>query len=112
MEYLKRILQKNKQTQSKYNVKIYRLNVILFLILSFGTIAYCLQVNARMNQAYEIAESERFLKDLRNENQRLVYESVTIQSIKLVMERALILGLVEAGDIEYVTNPASFVAKR
>lgn len=112
MEYLKKLVQKNKKNQKFMNKKFYFANIALCGLVLGLVIMYFLQVNTIVYKGYAIRDAETKISQLNTEYKQLELEVINLQSIQSLTERAEKLGMVPSEASEFVQITSQQVAQR
>ncbi len=112
MEYLKKVLQRQKKLEKVYNKKVYFANILIFLFILFVSIYYIFQVNSIIDKGYKLKDLQIQISELENQAERLKLQIVNLQSIQNITARAKNLGLIPVEEKEFVNLNSNQVAKK
>ncbi len=77
--------------------------VLLFAILVIGSL-YIWQVNLAATAGFTMRDIERDIEEVKMEQKRLDMEVARLQSVESVASRVMMLGLVPAGEVDYIAT--------
>ncbi len=74
------------------------LGIFIFSLILF----YIFQINLTVDRNYQVREFEDQISGLRNENQKLTVETLSLENSQLLAEQASYFGLEESKEVQYV----------
>ena len=83
-------------------ISIKTVNVVICTLIVVMTVGYLVQINSLATKGYKIKELENKITGLKKEQADLELEALSLQSMGTVAEKVQDLGMVMAGEPEYL----------
>lgn len=90
----------------------YFVSVFLCICIVGAGVFYLIQITSNVTFGFKISEQEQKIYDLKLTNQNLAERLNKIEDLNSVREKALAMGLVDAGEIEYLDISDTGVAMK
>lgn len=83
------------------------------IIVTAGcAIGYIMEMNSATSKGYEIKKLEKTVVEQRMENAKLTAALAELQSMQAKQEKINMMGMVEVGEVEFVTPPGPVAVAR
>lgn len=93
----------------KINIRI--INIAIIALIVVVSVSYLIQINSLATKGYQIKELEKKVDELKQQKADLELEALSLQSMGVVKEKIADLGMVLAGETDYLQPTPVVVAR-
>lgn len=101
---------KNTKKTKIFTLQIF--NKVLFFFIVVAGVYYFTGINDLTVKGFKLQEAKQKINSLNEENKVMAQKMTTLESYSNLSERVKTLGMVAAGNVDYITAESGVVAKR